>query len=152
MAHAEVEIRMIGPGERAELACIAEDVFDGPIDTALADEFLSDPRHHLAIATVRGEVVGFASAVHYVHPDKPPQLFVNEVGVAPGWRRQGLARRLLETLLARGKALGCVEAWVGTEVGNAAARALYASAGGVEDPEPFALFTFPLDAAKVRDD
>ena len=151
MAHTDVEIRMMGPDERGELSRIAEDVFDGPIDAALADEFLCDPRHHLAVATVGGEVVGFASAVHYVHPDKPPQLFVNEVGVALAWRRRGLARRLLETLLARGKALGCVEAWVGTEVGNAAARALYASAGGVEDPEPFVLFTFPLETAKVRD-
>ena len=27
------------------------------------------------------QIVGFASAVHYVHPDKPPELWINEMGV-----------------------------------------------------------------------
>ena len=87
-----------------------------------------------------------ASAVHYVHPDKPAQLFVNEVGVAPTHHRRGIGRRLLVALLARGRELGCTEAWVATEPGNTAARALYSTTGGVEDPEPFVLYTFPLDS------
>jgi hypothetical protein len=39
------------------------------------------------MATAGDTVVGFASAVHYVHPDKAPELWINEVGVAePGDR------------------------------------------------------------------
>ena len=135
---------MLGVDDAALLTRVAPEVFDGPIVDALCGEFLADPRHHIAVATSGDEVVGFASAVHYVHPDKPAQLFVNEVGVAPAWQRHGLARRLLVALLERGRAVGCTEAWVGTEVGNAAARALYRAVGGIEDPEPFVLFTFPL--------
>jgi hypothetical protein len=53
---------------------VAAEVFDNPIDADLTAEFLGDARHHLAVAIDDGLVVGFASAIHYVHPDKPPQL------------------------------------------------------------------------------
>ena len=85
-----------------------------------------------------------ASAVHYVHPDKPPELWINEVGVAPTHRGLGIGRRLLEALFERGRALGCRQAWVGTEASNTAARRLYAAAGGVEAPEPFVMVEFRL--------
>jgi ribosomal protein S18 acetylase RimI-like enzyme len=39
------------------------------------------------------------------------------------------------TLLDEGRRLGCVEAWVATEVSNEAARRLYRSAWGREDSE-----------------
>ena len=55
-------------------------------------EFLADSRHHLAVAVDEGRVVGMASAVHYVHPDKPPELWINEVGVAPTHRGLGIGR------------------------------------------------------------
>jgi ribosomal protein S18 acetylase RimI-like enzyme len=87
-------------------------------------------------------VVGFASGVRYVHPDKPPELFINEVGVAPTHQGRGLARQLMHTLMDHGRALGCVQAWVGTEHDNTAANRLYASVGGV--PETFVLYAFRL--------
>ena len=88
-----------------------------------------------------------ASAVEYVHPDKPPQLWINEVGVAPTHQRRGIGRRLLAAILAHGRALGCTEAWLGTEEDNGSARGLYEDAGA--SSEPFVLYTFPLggDAA-----
>jgi aminoglycoside 6'-N-acetyltransferase I len=36
-----------------------------------------------------GLVVGMASAFEYFHPGKPPQMFVNEVGVTPAHQRRG---------------------------------------------------------------
>ena len=88
-----------------------------------------------------------ASALHYVHPDKRPQLFVNEVGVDPAWQRRGIGRRLMNALLDHGRTLGCTEAWVATEQNNAAGRGLYLAAGGAEDPEPCIVYTFPLTAS-----
>jgi ribosomal protein S18 acetylase RimI-like enzyme len=85
-----------------------------------------------------------ASALHYVHPDKAPQLWINEVGVAPSHQRRGVARRLMEAMLAHGRALGCTEAWLGTEEDNLPARRLYEATGGVA--EPFVLYAFSLDA------
>jgi aminoglycoside 6'-N-acetyltransferase I len=139
-----VQFRMLGPSEAAVLERVAPDVFDEAVDPVLTREFLTDPRHHLAVALDEGVVVGMTSAVHYVHPDKRSQLFINEVGVAPTHHRQGIGRRLIALILERGRELGCTEAWVGTELGNTAARGLYASTGGVEDAEPFALYVYPL--------
>ena len=135
-------VRLLGPSDAAVLDRVVEGVFDNPIDPRWRAEFFADPRHHLAVAVDGDLVVGMASAVHYVHPDKPPELWVNEVGVAPAYRSRGIGRALLEALFQRGKELGCAEAWLGTEPENAAARRLYLAAGGEE--EPMVMFTFRL--------
>jgi ribosomal protein S18 acetylase RimI-like enzyme len=127
-----VDIRVLRAGDEAVLANVADEVFDNPIDPEMTAEFLSDPRHHIAVAVDDGLVVGFASGVHYVHPDKRPELWINEVGVAPTHHRQGLAKAVMNALLEVGRAKGCGEAWVLTDTGNTAARALYASLGGTE--------------------
>jgi ribosomal protein S18 acetylase RimI-like enzyme len=140
----DITVRILGSNELAVLNNVAPDVFDGPVDQGWAAEFLTDPRHHLAVAIASGIVVGMASGVHYVHPDKPPELWVNEVGVAPPYQNQGVGRKLLQALFARGREVGCEKGWVGTEVGNVAARRLYRAVGGVEDEEPFVLVSFTL--------
>lgn len=140
---AEAVVRILGPGEAAVLDQVAPDVFDYAIDARWTAEFFADPRHHLAVALDGGEVVGMASALHYVHPDKGPELWINEVGVAPTHWRQGIGRRLLQALFERGRELGCSEAWVLTDLSNAAARQLYAAAGGAE--EPTVIITIPLE-------
>jgi len=139
-----IEYRILGPNDRAVLDHVAAGVFDQDIDPALANEFLGDSRHHLAVAVDAGVVVGFASAVHYVHPDKPAELWVNEVGVAPTHRRKGIAQRLLQTLFDLGRELGCREAWVLTSPANRGAMQLYGAAGGRQLTDPPAMFTFRL--------
>jgi ribosomal protein S18 acetylase RimI-like enzyme len=74
----------------------AQDVFDNPVDESFAREFLSDPRHHIVAAISEDRLVGFASAVHYIHPDKPPELWINEVGVAPSHQGRGIGRAIME--------------------------------------------------------
>lgn len=147
-----ITIRILGPADAAVLDHVAADVFDNAIDPRWTAEFLADPRHHLAVAIADGVVVGMASGVHYVHPDKRPELWVNEVGVAPTHRNQGIGRRLLAALFECGRAVGCTQAWVGTEVSNAAARRLYQAVGGHEDAERFVLVSFEIDAAKDEGD
>jgi ribosomal protein S18 acetylase RimI-like enzyme len=139
-----VEFRLAGLDDAALLARAAGDVFDHPVDPELTAEFLSDPRHHLAIAIDAGQVVGMASGVHYIHPDKAPELWVNEVGVAPSHRGQGVGRRVLGVLLEHGRALGCHEAWLLTDDSNAAARRTYAAAGGRESASQI-MITFDLE-------
>lgn len=136
-------IRLLGPADAAVLANVAQEVFDNELDPRWTAEFLADPRHHIVVALAGEQVVGMATAVHYLHPDKAPELWINEVGVAPSFRNQGLGRQLIATLLSRGRALGCTEAWLGTEESNTAARRLYAAVGGVE--EPMVYVTFELD-------
>jgi putative acetyltransferase len=121
-------------------------VFDHSVRPDLAAEFLADPRHHLAVAREAGRIVGFASAVHYVHPDKPPELWVNEVGVAETHQRRGLATGLLRALFAAARAAGCQGGWVLTDRSNSAAIALYSGLGGVEAPGETVMFEFPFDS------
>jgi ribosomal protein S18 acetylase RimI-like enzyme len=110
----------------------AADVFDKPADPALARAFLADPRHHIVAAIDNGVLVGFVSAVDYIHPDKPSELWINETGVAATHQRHGLARAMLAAMLDHGRAIGCTTAWVLTDRTNAAANALYRAAGGTE--------------------
>lgn len=144
-----IEVRVLGRDERAVLDSVAADVFDHDVNPRWAAEFLADPRHHLAVAIDGGTVVGMASGVHYIHPDKPPELWVNEVGVAPPYQNRGLGRRLMRALFDRGRDVGCGKAWVGTEVSNAAARRLYRAVGGIEDKEPFVLVSFTIEPSGI---
>jgi len=139
-----LEITLLQQHNAAALDHVAPGVFDHAINPEWTAAFLSDSRHHLAMALAEGQVVGMASAVHYVHPDKPPELWINEVGVAPSHQGQGVGRALLQALLQQGKRLGCVQAWVLTDRANTAAMRLYASAGGVEEPIPSVMFSFSL--------
>ncbi len=140
-----IKVRLLIPGDALTLTRVAPDVFDHSIDPELSAEFAADPRHHLAVALDDGTVVGMASAVHYVHPDKPPELWISEVGVAPPYQRTGIGRRLMKALFDLGRELGCREAWVATEPDNEAANGLYAAVGG--EHEPCVVYSFELDAS-----
>jgi aminoglycoside 6'-N-acetyltransferase I len=145
-----IEFKILVPANAGVLEHVAPDVFDDPIDVQRAHEFLADPRHHLAVAIDDGLVVGFVSAVHYVHPDKAyPELWINEVGVAESHQRRGLATQLLRSVFDLGRRLGCREAWVGTDRANTAAMRLYAAAGSTERPTDLVMFTFRLDDSQV---
>lgn len=115
-------IRELSADDASIFAAVEPEVFDHEVDA--------------------GRVVGFASGVHYIHPDKPPELWINEVAVAPTHRRRRIGRAVVERLLEVGRALGCVEAWVLTENDNQAALGLYASVGCVRaapDPVMFSI-------------
>lgn len=147
MCTLSIEIRLLGRDDIEVLSDVAEGVFDNPVESRWARAFLDDERHHMVVAIEGSRVVGMASAVDYVHPDKAPQLWINEVGVAPSHQQRGIGRRLLDALLAHGRTLGCTEAWLGTEPDNAPARRLYEGTGS--SPETFILYAFDLrgDAA-----
>lgn len=144
MVGGSVEIRMLQPEDGDVLERVAADVFDGPVRTDLAREFLTDPRHHMAVALEAGVVVGFASGVHYIHVDKPAELFVNEVGVAPTHQRRGLGRSVVEALLDHGRSLDCEVAWVLTDRSNHPAMSLYAALGAIPDDDDVVLFSMQL--------
>jgi ribosomal protein S18 acetylase RimI-like enzyme len=127
-----IGIRILHSGDEALLINAAPEVFDNPVDADRTHEFLADPRHHIAVAIDNGLVVGFASGVHYIHPDKPSELWINEVAVAPTHHHRGLGKAVLQALLEEGRAYHCSVAWVLTYRNNPAAMALYASLGGIE--------------------
>ena len=139
------DYRVLDASERHLLDKIAPDVFDGPIDYAQLEAFIADPRHFMILA-VRGDtVIGMLSAVEYLHPDKAPQMWINEVGVAPGHRRRGIGRRLVELMLNIARTRGCTGAWLGTEPDNTAARRCYDGVPNGKPAEAFLFYEWPLD-------
>ena len=122
-----VEIVLMKAGDEALLDHVAEDVFDAPIDPARLTAYLAESSHLMVVARVHGEVVGQARAIIHRHPDEPSELYVDNLGVTPAYRRQGIARRLMDALYDWGRGQGCVESWVGTEPDNDPAKSLYAS-------------------------
>jgi len=125
-----VTVKVLSSSDLPLLMNAADGVFDNPVDEKYASEFLADPRHHIAAAFSEGLVIGFASAVHYIHPDKPTELWINEVGVAPAHQNKGVGKAIMNELLQLARGLGCVNAWVLTDRSNEAANKLYKSAGG----------------------
>ena len=88
-----IDVKLLGPNDSGILSNIASHVFDDPINFSSTLEFLSDPRHRLVVALDDTLVVGFVSAVVYLHPDKQtPELWINEVGVAPSHQGQESAK------------------------------------------------------------
>jgi len=118
-----LEILHLGPGDEALLA--GADVFDNPVDPDQTRAFLADPGHEIVVARQDGVIIGMATGVVLLHPDKPPAFFVNEVGVDEDMRRQGVGLQLVQRLLAIARDRGCQGIWLATEDDNQAARALY---------------------------
>lgn len=142
-----VEIMTLQAEDAHLLNQVAEGVFDNPINPKSLRTFLNDPRHYIVIALedlceCEPRVIGMATAVIYIHPDKNDEMWINEVGVTKRYRRRGIASQLLEALLANAKAQGCEEAWVATDIDNKAARCLYRKAKGVE--EQVVMYSFNL--------
>jgi ribosomal protein S18 acetylase RimI-like enzyme len=147
-----IEIKILNHGDVNILKKVDPDVFDDPIDILRAIEFLGDPRHYLGAAIDGDLVVGFVSAVHYVHPDKPhPELWINEIGVAVNPQRQGIGKHLMNAIFAVGRELNCESAWVLTERDNTAAMNLYAAVGNPDPPTNCVMFSFDLDRSNSVD-
>jgi ribosomal protein S18 acetylase RimI-like enzyme len=128
-------VRLAGPGDHPLI--LDADVFDDPATAAGTLAFLGsagapDPRNILAIAERGGRVVGFASGTVLDHPDKPRNLYMQELGVNEDARRLGIARALIAALRAEGRRRGCRQSWVLTEDDNPVARATYTATGGEE--------------------
>ena len=135
-------VRPLEDGDQGLLERVEAGVLDRGVDPGLADAFLRDPRHHLVAAIADDRIVGFVSALDYWHPDKPRELWINEVGVTPAWQRQGVGTQLMQATLDHARALGCFEAWVLTDHENPAALALYRKVGGAQSGTDLVMFTF----------
>jgi ribosomal protein S18 acetylase RimI-like enzyme len=144
-----VEIRLLGESDAAVLDNVAVDVFDFELDPEMTKRFLASATHHIAVAIEDGAVVGMATANEYLHPDKPVQIWVNEMGVAPSHRRRGIGKQLLRRILDFARDRGFEEIWLGTEDDNAAARALYEAMGG--NQESFVMYSWKLDREGRRE-
>lgn len=144
MNAADFSIHLVNRANAFLLDRADPDVFDHEVQPELLKAFLASPANLLFVAVAEDQVVGMASGISYVHPDKPLALFINEVGVSGRYHRQGLGRRLVSNLIEKGRELGCTEAWVATELSNKPACALYEALGGEAAEEHAVVYVYPL--------
>jgi aminoglycoside 6'-N-acetyltransferase I len=118
-------MKRMQPGDEVVFDTIAPDVFDEPIHPERMRAYLRTPGHLLVLALEGDLVVGQVAAVVHRHPDKPVELYIDEVGTASTHRRRGIAREMMVEMFAWGRELGCEDAWLGTELDNVEANGLY---------------------------
>jgi aminoglycoside 3-N-acetyltransferase I len=128
-----VKIRRMGPGDEAEVVRAA-DLFDDPPIPGAVRSYLADGRNVFLLAEEAGQAVGFlrATELGQLKSDRP-QMFLYEVGVAGGFRRRGIGRKLLEWLLRYCRDRSFEEVFVFTDPANEAAVKLYRSTGGATE-------------------
>lgn len=126
-------LKRMTAADAALLANIGPDVFDESVQPGRLARYLAAPGHLMVLAFDGDLVVGQCTGVVHHHPDKVSELYVDEVGTASSHLRQGIASTMLEALFTWGRELGCQEAWLGTELDNTAANALYRKFNGAED-------------------
>lgn len=140
-----IVIRKLVSGDEAVLENVAPGVFDEDIRPDLTKRFLATPSYRIFVALDGDLVVGMVTGFTHFHPDKTEEFFVNELGVDDGYRRRGIGEKLLRTILAEARAMGCKEAWLGTEHVNAPALALYRKVlSGEDSEEAMSIFTYEL--------
>lgn len=127
-----ITLRRLGPDDLGMLLAVPEGLFDEPMDPVQAAAFLNDPLHECILAYDGDLAVGMATGLVMLHPDKPPAMFINEVGTCDTHLRRGIATAVTQSLIYIARIRGCEGVWLGTETDNAAALGLYRSMGGDE--------------------
>ena len=136
----DIQIKHLKVGDETILEHVAIDVFDETIDPHYLASYLAEPTHHMIIAINETEVVGQIRAIIHKHPDRPDELYIDNLGVTPTLQRQGIATKLLNAMLELGKQNGCKEAWLATERDNTQAKGFYESYGIKAESIVFYLF------------
>lgn len=128
----EITIRPMGPDDLRQVLSVEEGLFDNPVRKEQAAAFLNTDGHVMFLAFDGAQAVGMASGTVLLHPDKAPAMFVNEIGVRETHQRRGIGKALLQAIIQNARDRGCEGVWLGTELDNVPARALYRSLGGKE--------------------
>jgi aminoglycoside 6'-N-acetyltransferase I len=139
----QIRVHRASTGDLSEIERFAE-AFDNPVIPQEAERFLADPRHTLLLGYLDDRPAGLASAVEVFHPDKQPQLFLNEIGVIPTARRHGIATALIQELEQIAQQRSCTTIWVLSDEQNPPAMALYRSTGGHRNGQHQVMFEYHL--------
>ncbi len=90
-------------------------------------------------------LLGFASSRLEIKPyGQQTWLYIDEVDVCTDQRRRGAGTALMNTLIQFARDSGCDEVWLGTEVDNVPANALYTSLEP-DEVETFVGYAYELD-------
>ena len=124
-----ISIVCVDPSSAHLLGKVAEDVFDFEIKPELLAPYLDDPNHFLCIAMQGDLVVGQMRAIVHLQPDRKTEFYIDNAGVAPAFRRRGIASQLYRELTRIAIERNCSQIWVGAESDEKPARSFYRALG-----------------------
>ena len=126
----------------ADIARLERDCFADPWSEAALAEELQNPCAAFLTAEQDGQVLGYIGCHHIAG-----EGYVTNVAVFPEYRRQGVAKQLLETAISRWQSLSRITLEV--RVSNRAAIALYESLGFVKDGVRPRFYAHPTEDAAI---
>lgn len=141
---ADMEFRKLTPADLVSVMDMNRDFRSGFICEENARIFLENPHNWLFACVREGRILAFAYGYELNRlNDAGNMLYVHEVGVLPGFQRQGVGTRLLSALTAQCRERGICRFFLFTQKSNAGACALYEKSGGVPAHEDDVSYFFP---------
>ena len=126
-----ITVRLLAEDDADVGVRIALDFSGGVVSEEHVLRFLRNKANLLFAAFADVEIAGFLTAHRLDRfKDLRKQIFIYEVDVAPGWRRKGVGRRLMDAVLETARIESSDEVFVLTSHSNTAAKRLYESVGG----------------------
>lgn len=127
---------------------IIENLIDNSDEKASANHIetlLIDNRTYLLAAILNDNVIDYALAYRFPSLYSSDYLaYLYDIEVLKAYRRKGVGRLLIETLLTHLKSDGVSELWLGTATDNVEGQALFSATGGIKSGETFNDFTYEL--------
>ena len=108
-------------------------------------DLLAYPATYVFLAWQGRAAVGYLSAYRFPRVERQgDQVYLFDIVVAPGARRRGMGRRLVESLLEACRADGVTLVWAGTALDNVAAQRTFEAVGGRRISETYVEYEFSL--------
>lgn len=140
-----MRVRRLLPGD--ELAVLhAGYLFEEDVhDVAAVRAYLADLRNVLLFAFEGSEALGYLRGTELLQlTSRRKQMFLYEISVDEDFRRHGIGKALITTLLHDCRNRGFEEVFVFTDPANLPAVALYRSTGAVTETPADRMFVYQL--------
>jgi len=140
-----MRVRRLLPGD--ELAVIhAGYLFEEGIpDLAAVRSYLADTRNVLLVAFEGSEALGYLRGTELLQlTTRRKQMFLYEISVDEDFRRHGIGKALITTLLRDCRERGFAEVFVFTDPANVAAVGLYRSTGAGTETAADRMYVYTL--------
>jgi len=106
---------------------------------------LTDDRSYLFAAMEDNDVVGYALVYRFPSLYSSAWLaYLYDIEVSENYRRKGVGKGLIKTILEHLKLDNVTELWLGTGVDNPEGQALFSSTGAIKSEEVFNDYTYEI--------
>jgi ribosomal protein S18 acetylase RimI-like enzyme len=117
-----ITIRLLGPDDVDVLDRVRPGTFAQDPDPVHAWAFLTTGVNATTVALSEGQVVGYATGIVIMHPNRPREFLVTDLGVHQEFRGRGLGTRLVERLRNVAAERGCESMAMLSESSNGGAQ------------------------------